>query len=138
MNQYFNPQPKTGKPNQGELDRYKKWLKLNCTCCFTGYTIFENAHIGGLAELKGFGIKSKNNTILPMRKELHDASEGNNDRFFDAAGIPKYKKFAERLFVAFEANKDPTSILDEMQEMANREFITSVILAANGPTQISF
>ena len=129
---------KTGKPNKTELEHYKKWLKLNCTCCFTGYTIFENAHIGGLAELKGFGIKSQNNTILPMRKELHDASEGNNDRFFEAAGIANYKKFAKRLFGAFEVNEDPSSILAEMQGMANREFITSVILAANGPTQINF
>ncbi len=121
MNQVFAKTPN----RRGTLieKNYYRWLHQNAACCLTGYTPFEIAHTGGLSEGKGTGRKSNLETCLPLRLELHRHEEQGREKFWQLAGFPDHLAWAERLFDIFEANDDPTTLLWDMQERANRAFL---------------
>ncbi len=107
--------------------RYYAWLHGNCACVLTGNPIFEVAHTGGLAHGKGMGRKAALETCLPLIRDLHVIEERRRDLFWLEAGFPDYIAWAERLYDIFEKGDDPTALILDMNEGANREAIRNML-----------
>jgi len=110
--------------------RYYAWLHDQGQCCLTGRADIELAHTGGLTEGKGTGRKAWLKTVLPIAKPLHVLEERNRRQFWVQAGHPDYLAWAERLFDIYEANYSPLALFLDMQEQADRAFLTTVLRAA--------
>lgn len=122
--------PRQKQPNlRGTLidKRYNAWMHLNCVCCLTGYTVFENAHTGGVAEGKGMGRKAPVWTILPLRKELHMIEESARDKFWAAVGFPDHLDWAKKFFEYFEAGFEPDPLLLAMNRIADKPVLISML-----------
>lgn len=107
--------------------RYYKWLHDNCCCVLTGYKPFDIAHTGGLSQGKGMATKAALHTCLPLRRELHLIEERSRKDFWAQVGLPDHLAWAERLYDNFETGDDPTTLLLDMQEQANRSVIASML-----------
>ncbi|MEO0343060.1 MAG: hypothetical protein AAF198_06440 [Pseudomonadota bacterium] len=99
------------------------------SCCLTGFTRFELAHVSGVEDGKGTGRKGPLHLILPLRKELHMIEEMGRNWFWRTVGIDYgeggRKDYARILYDCIEAREviQYKNVLYDIQSKANRTFI---------------
>ncbi|MEM1371942.1 MAG: hypothetical protein AAGG72_06915, partial [Pseudomonadota bacterium] len=115
---------------QRRLDRaYKNWLHEDMACCLSGRTDVQLAHCGDVTTGKGMAIKSAPWTQLPLSFPLHLAEEANRNAFWEMAIGESPLPWAERLWDCFTTGDKESGqlLLADMRDMANREFLASIL-----------
>lgn len=107
---------------------YFSWLHDDPICVLTGQTEGINiAHVGGIGEGKGMGLKCPPIYCLPIIWKLHHVEEKNREWFWHGAGFPDYIAWAERLHDLHTTGQSKFPLVYEMNERANRDFIRKVL-----------
>lgn len=128
MNRIAHPQGAMGlkQPNLRFTNAERQfftWAHDNCVCCLTGQPEFQMAHTGR----KYTALKSPPWTCLPITHQLHLAEERDRKGFWEGVGFPDHLIWAERLWDHFTTGQNPTALLMDMRDRANKDFIVSIL-----------
>lgn len=116
---------------------FSKWIHTHLgICCLTGRLDIHTAHVGGLAQGKGMGIKCDEKYMLPLDAYLHLHADHRPDLWPDfwANALPgeDHLAWAERLFDCFEKDDRDSGLrlLMDMQDIANRTYLATILRRA--------
>lgn len=105
------------------------WDMGHGQCVLTARWDIELAHTSDVSGGKGMSYKGPLRHILSISRPLHLLEERTRSTFWPNVGFPGNKRleWAERLFEIFQKGEDPTALFQDMQALANRDFLTEVL-----------